>query len=273
MNKFFYFLFIFSYALQVTGQTCKDVCLDLVKTTSKIDVYVENKTYHTMSVFIDAELINMEACSELPVKIVLQPKQKTRIIRFEATKAKFDYNLMMYYVEGNRDFFSYNKDYAYRFPYKKDESFPVLQSCFTQFTHRLRESNAIDFKMPEGTPIYAARDGRVARLKVDSKIGGNSEKYIEHSNFIRIEHDDFTIADYGHIRYDGATVQLNEKVKRGQLIGYSGNTGYSTEPHLHFAILIPNPNYDLQTIAITWIDKNGNLIKCPQEGEAYIAGE
>ncbi len=70
MSKILYFLLIFSYALQAKAQTCKDVCFDLIKITNGIDVYIENKTYHTMSVFIDAELINMKTWSEIPRKIV-----------------------------------------------------------------------------------------------------------------------------------------------------------------------------------------------------------
>ena len=49
--------------------------------------------------------------------------------------------------------------------------------------------NALDFAMPEGTPVYAAKDGMVVEVKDDSKIGGPDESLRKHCNLVRIEHD------------------------------------------------------------------------------------
>jgi murein DD-endopeptidase MepM/ murein hydrolase activator NlpD len=51
-----------------------------------------------------------------------------------------------------------------------------------------------------------------------------------------IKHADGTFADYHHLKSGSALVKLGDQVKVGQPIGLSGNTGYSTKPHLHFAV-------------------------------------
>lgn len=95
---------------------------------------------------------------------------------------------------------------------------------------------AIDFPLNEGTEILAVADGQVKYQKTDSKKGGDDPKYIADNNFISIEHSNGEFSEYTHLRYNGGTKKVGDKVKRGEIIGYSGNTGYSTEPHLHFHI-------------------------------------
>ena len=84
--------------------------------------------------------------------------------------------------------------------------------------------NGIDFGIPEGTPIYAAADGKVTRADVDNSGYGIH---------IRIQHDRF-LTIYGHLR--SLSVKAGDRVTAGQMIGESGNTGRSTGPHLHFEI-------------------------------------
>ena len=96
--------------------------------------------------------------------------------------------------------------------------------------------NAIDFLVPEGTEIYAAAAGIVTALKDDSNIGGFDPKYWYEGNYIVIKHNSESTG-YEHFRFKGIVAKVGEIVKQGQLIGYSGNTGYSRGPHLHFEIM------------------------------------
>ena len=88
---------------------------------------------------------------------------------------------------------------------------------------------AVDWPMPVGTPLLAARGGTVIAVREDSDENGPADA----TNSIEIEHEDGTMAFYSHLRLNGAAVVEGEIVTEGQLIGYSGNTGFSSEPHLH----------------------------------------
>ena len=83
----------------------------------------------------------------------------------------------------------------------------------------------MDFTAPRGTPVYASGDGIVTRA--DS----NSSGYGKH---IRIDHGYGYISLYAHLyKYN---VRKNQRVKRGDLIGFVGNSGRSEAPHLHYEI-------------------------------------
>jgi murein DD-endopeptidase MepM/ murein hydrolase activator NlpD len=87
--------------------------------------------------------------------------------------------------------------------------------------------------MPIGEDVVAARAGRV--LLVEERFEDGNRTPGE-ENFVNVIHDDGTIAAYVHLTQDGALVELGERVERGQLIGKSGDTGSSSEPHLHFHV-------------------------------------
>lgn len=124
--------------------------------------------------------------------------------------------------------------YVYALPYEAGKSFRVIQGYFSQFTHK--ERAALDFNMKTGTAIMAAREGVVMRVKKDGKRGGLKDKYRSQGNHIIIQHDDGSRAGYWHLQYDGIKVEVGDTVSRGQLLGYSGKTGYAIIPHLHFLV-------------------------------------
>ncbi|MFO8016109.1 MAG: M23 family metallopeptidase [Candidatus Woesearchaeota archaeon] len=135
----------------------------------------------------------------------------------------------------------------------------VKVSCKSP-AHKNRLRHGVDFIVPEGTPIKAAADGMVVELKQDSSRGEDDEGYDQESNYIEIEHHkkdggkEYSI--YEHIRKDGSLVKLGERVKRGQVIGYSGATGWlgGLGPHLHFDVhtYFGEGLDDYETIEIVW---------------------
>lgn len=109
--------------------------------------------------------------------------------------------------------------------------------------------HAIDFILSEGTKILVAKGGIVIDVKDDSKKGGYEPKYddIKYLNYIRVRHKNGEISEYSHLKHKGALVKKGDVIKEKQPIGLSGNTGYTTEPHLHFHVAkLDNPEKTLK---------------------------
>lgn len=134
----------------------------------------------------------------------------------------------------NRLFMALTKN-IYALPFKKKYQIKAFSDPRVHFAHF---KHAIDFIMPEGTKILASKHGLVAAVKVDSKEGGSNPKYnsIYYLNFITLKHINGEYSEYVHLKHNSALVKLGQKVKIGQPIALSGNTGFSTEPHLHFQV-------------------------------------
>ncbi|MFT3903093.1 MAG: M23 family metallopeptidase [Niabella sp.] len=124
--------------------------------------------------------------------------------------------------------------YVYDLPYPKGKRYLKIQGYFSHFTHKRRA--AIDFKMPIGSTVCAAREGTVVRLKSDSHNGGIAKGKRQLANFIVIQHADGSRAGYWHLMHDGILVAIGDSVQKGQPIARSGNTGYTYLPHLHFIV-------------------------------------
>ncbi len=127
----------------------------------------------------------------------------------------------------------------YALPFAPESSFKTLQGTNGKFSHQAPLEHAVDFSMPIGTPITATRDGVVKELRGDSDLSGKSLKFIDHANFIKILHSDGSLSFYAHLKKDGVLVDVGEQVKRGQVIGLSGCTGFCDGPHLHYEVYHP----------------------------------
>lgn len=95
--------------------------------------------------------------------------------------------------------------------------------------------------MPIGTTVRAIAGGVVIAVRDLYHDGDNTPG---HENAVLIRHPDGTGAAYGHFTHKGVVVREGDTVAQGDVIGYSGNTGQSTAPHLHFHVLV-NCNLDL----------------------------
>jgi len=96
--------------------------------------------------------------------------------------------------------------------------------------YKTGEHKGLDFRAPVGTEILAADSGTIAGAG-DTDITCPNASY---GKWIMINHDNGLSTVYGHLSY--IKVSKGQRVDRGELIAYSGNTGYSTGPHLHFEV-------------------------------------
>jgi len=130
-------------------------------------------------------------------------------------------------------------DYAYRLPYRKGKTFSVLQGPHGAFSHRGSNEYAVDFDCPVATHVLAARDGVVVAANAGATGHGTTPAYLELSrvNFVLVLHDDGTLGEYMHLAPSGVEVLPGTRVKRGDELALSGNTGFSSTPHLHFQVM------------------------------------
>lgn len=109
---------------------------------------------------------------------------------------------------------------------------------------------AIDLRAAEGTPVYAAEDGTVDWVQAwDGRSTSGNQSY---GNLVRIRHADFVGCElqtlYAHLQR--VTVKKGQTVREGEIIGYSGNTGNTTGPHLHFEVRLDGGRYN----PLNWLD-------------------
>lgn len=127
---------------------------------------------------------------------------------------------------------------GYRAPFVAAANYPITQAYPDNVTHQSADSEyAIDIAMPIGTDVLAARGGIVFDVVGTNYSGGtDKEAHLHAANIVRILHDDGTFAVYAHLNWNSIRVRPGERVQAGQYIADSGNTGFSSGPHLHFAV-------------------------------------
>lgn len=123
-----------------------------------------------------------------------------------------------------------------KLPFPAGQSYSVIQGNSESFTHTGFNKYAWDFALPQNTPVCAAAAGRVVRVKQDSTRGGPSDEHLHDGNAVIIDHGNGLFTHYLHLAPHSARVVEGQLVAGGEVIALSGNTGYSTTPHLHFHV-------------------------------------
>lgn len=159
----------------------------------------------------------------------------------------------------------------YRVPFALAASFAVSQAFPDVLTHVDPASqHAIDFVMPIGTSIYAARAGTVIEVASDFYDSGVDPSVDgPRANVVRVLHDDGTMALYAHLNWNSIRVAPGERVARGEYIADSGNTGFSTGPHLHFVVQ-RNRGGAVVSVPIEFAGPAGGSVT-PRSGERMTA--
>ena len=164
----------------------------------------------------------------------------------------------------------HDDDHLYALPYRSGSSYRVLQGYGSRFSHTGLEEFAIDFDMKVGTPVHAARAGVVARVEESHSKGCWEDGCGAYANYVVILHNDGTTGEYYHLAQNGALVEVGDRVAQGQKIAYSGNTGHTTMPHLHFAVYRAASGGNTQSIPVRFQSVDGIIIR-PRRGGRYQA--
>lgn len=166
---------------------------------------------------------------------------------------------------------NHNEQELYRAPFSVATEYPITQYFPIGVTHLAPDSYyAIDLAMPVGTDIFAARGGTVFEVASTNFSGGlDPERDMQTANIVRVVHDDGSHAVYAHLNWNSIRVQVGDRVRRGQFIAESGNTGFSSGPHLHFAVVV-NRGMQLVSVPIFFEGPNASTIE-PVTGEQLSA--
>jgi murein DD-endopeptidase MepM/ murein hydrolase activator NlpD len=255
----------------------KQICMKIQRVSKELQILnLVNEKPNLVSVIIDIKSDNLKFDEIFPVVTTIAGFSKRKItnIEIKSIYKKADIEISFKWVNG--DVFSSHMDAdQYYFPYMTGKRYIVGQGFNEKITHNKNMQYSIDWNMAIGTKVYAARSGMVVELNTENKdnILGITQS-MDKSNYIKIQHLDGTIATYGHLKKDGAAVKVNDIVKRKDLIGYSGNSGYTTGPHLHFHVaepVIEKEDFVEKTIPFKFRNCEVQNAIIPKKGASYKA--
>jgi len=210
-----------------------------------VSYYVDNEDIYPISLSFpqQPEVVNMKIPEKFKLIQVIPPQSKKhRIAYFVIDNKKKGWKIdkipNYYTLIGDATLKTYDSDYIYDLPFQKGKSFKVYQGYNGTFSHQ--NENSLDFVMPEGTEITAARDGKVIEAVQTNNKGCPTIDCANLANYVSILHSDGSIAQYYHLKQNGVKVNIGDIIKKGDVIALSGNTGWTNGPHLHFVCYLPD---------------------------------
>jgi murein DD-endopeptidase MepM/ murein hydrolase activator NlpD len=238
------------------------------------DFYADSN--HIIETFVTVDfrrLVNLDAEVEFPYTRTLEPgAERVHLFTLELddpTKRR-GYSVSYSFARGDPTEARHDDSFRYLLPFAHGTKHRVTQGYQGDFTHFGENEYAVDFDLEVGTPVHAARAGLVVEVKEDSRMGGPAARYGEHGNYILVAHEDGSVANYVHLKPGGSIVAVGDRVEAGEHIGYSGNTGRSAGPHLHFDVRVPLEDGTMQSIPTVFRDHTGAAVAL-EEGRYYYA--
>jgi murein DD-endopeptidase MepM/ murein hydrolase activator NlpD len=207
------------------------------------ELIAENEGPSSITVHATVTGENFASDRNWPATVVVPPHTSMSLGRvFAADKTAGGYSFLFRYSHhfGKLDAV-HDSEALYRLPFRDGEAYAITQAHGSKLTsHNNRENlYAIDFAMPRGAAVVAARGGIVIDVTLRHQEGGFDPSFLDKANTIAIAHDDGTVAEYAHLSPGPELVKPGQRVAAGDMLGYSGNTGYSSGPHLHFIVSKP----------------------------------
>jgi len=242
------------------------------KRSGGVDFYASNSGFCTYQFEINfTELTNARTTVAMPYFRVIGASREN-VFLFSLTpknKNRYQYRYKFKFNIGDPDSAEHEDTFKYLIPFGKGTRVKIQQGYNGAFSHSGWMQYSIDFPVPEGTRVCAARDGVVVLVKSDSNTGGKTRTFIKDGNYIAIAHNDGTFSEYVHLKQGGNLVKPGDLVKAGDAIALSGNTGFSTSPHLHFIVVKP-VRLGLWSVPVKFLGEGGSAIDLLQ-GKSYVS--
>jgi len=248
-----------------------------VKSPPGIRVAALNRGPATVTVRFDLSGENLALDRDVPLIVVVPARAKRDLVTVSAAQSgeDFRFNLVYDLVTGDA-FTPPDEGYFYRLPLAKGVAAEVVQEPHGMLVTHLDAATryAVDFAVPEGTAVVAARAGVVIEAVDRHVTGGPDPAFVTQANYVAVMHPDRSIAYYYHLAPRGALVRPGQQVRAGDRIALSGNTGYSSGPHLHFdvrrAVVGDDGTVTQESIPVAFHRASGGKIKIG-EGVRVVA--
>ncbi len=247
----------------------KSVGIIASRSKNIITISLYNKNSYDVTIQIIPQYKNIKQLEKIEKEVVIKAHENFKYVRLKVLGSGAYYSYSFNWMMGSKNA-KHNDNYIYRLPYAKNSAYLVSQGFNGTKTHKGSSQYSVDFVMPIGTKVYSARAGVVIKTKSNSNRGGYDKKFASSGNYVRVLHDDGTFGTYYHLKQRGVLVGKGQVIPRGFAIGYSGNTGYSSGPHLHFCVFKSMSARKIHTIKIRFNSVDG-VIEEPIQGEYYKA--
>lgn len=232
---------------------------------SMIEFRARNSDPASYGIRISLELDNMEASSPLPFEATLEARPDEvplfRISRIDDDAPFYYRNLDWRLSAVPMASGPVVHDGVYEYPWPKGKKYTVDNAFNGYGAHQGAWAYAVDFRMKVGSPVCAAREGTVIAVQDTFSKGGDDPELGDKANYVFIRHPDGSIGRYLHISKNGALVQVGQEVQAGDEIAKSGNVGWSTDPHLHFDVVLPDGDGGQKTVPFKFRRPDGRLIE------------
>jgi murein DD-endopeptidase MepM/ murein hydrolase activator NlpD len=261
----------------------REACLHFSQNDYKFEVDVDNGDGWPVSVRIEFDkLSNVLADRPIPAEVLVPAGERARLVKLVVRNARrsasFPYRWRLSFGDPHA---KHDERARYRMPFGGSQARELSQGVNGRFSHKGAHRHSFDFAMPTGTPILAARAGRIVHVADGYTEAGTSEEFLPAANAVTVLHEDGTFATYAHLD-PGAGVRVGMHVLTGELLGFSGNTGYSTGPHLHFSVwrgsyqgqtTLPIRFYNGKAHGFVPRERRVYAPGCHDEGRACLPGE